>query len=230
VCRHRAYAFVVTAQALGIPARFLQNEAHSWVEVKLPSAGFLRIDLGGAAHGLTTHGASDRPVYTPVQPDTLPRPEAYRQSYSTLQQGVTGLRPKPEDVMGRWVSPSQASSTQTSSVFMAGPQAGGLADTTGRKPLTITLENRQVSVLRGGKLSLTGRLTDQQGRGVRDLRIEISIAATQREDRMLLGVTVTDERGHFHAALGVPPDLSVGDYKLVVLTPGDARYLPVVAQ
>jgi transglutaminase-like putative cysteine protease len=32
VCRHRAYAFVIVAQALGIPARFVQNEAHAWVE------------------------------------------------------------------------------------------------------------------------------------------------------------------------------------------------------
>ena len=33
VCRHRAFAFLVTAQSLGIPTRLVENEAHAWVEV-----------------------------------------------------------------------------------------------------------------------------------------------------------------------------------------------------
>ena len=46
VCRHRAFAFLVTALHLGIPTRMVVNEAHAWVEV---SDGTLwhRIDLGG---------------------------------------------------------------------------------------------------------------------------------------------------------------------------------------
>ncbi|HEX7478230.1 MAG TPA: transglutaminase domain-containing protein [Polyangiales bacterium] len=232
VCRHRAYAFVVTAQALGLPARFVQNEAHSWVEVKLPQLGFMRIDLGGAAHGLQAHGASDRPVYTPAEPDSLPRPDAYRESYSTLDHGVTGLRPKEADVMGRWVSPSESSDGHAAApaVFMSGPNASGARDHSARKPLVILLKDRTTAVLRGGKLSLTGRLTDSAGQGVPELRVEISLAAKTRKDRMLLGVTVTDEAGYFRASLGIPPDLSVGDYRLVVLSPGNERFLPVVAQ
>jgi transglutaminase-like putative cysteine protease len=95
VCRHRAYAFVVTAQALGMPSRFLQNEAHAWVEVKLPGqgvdGGWLRIDLGGAATGLQAHAADDAPLYRPDVPDPLPRPEAYERSYSQLRE-ASGLR------------------------------------------------------------------------------------------------------------------------------------------
>ena len=33
VCRHRAFAFLVTALGMGIPARMVLNEAHAWVEV-----------------------------------------------------------------------------------------------------------------------------------------------------------------------------------------------------
>ena len=33
VCRHRAFAFLVTALGLGLPARMVTNEAHAWVEV-----------------------------------------------------------------------------------------------------------------------------------------------------------------------------------------------------
>ncbi|MDP8999480.1 MAG: transglutaminase-like domain-containing protein, partial [Myxococcota bacterium] len=47
VCRHRAFAFLVTAQGLGIPTRMIVNEAHAWVEVH-DGALWRRIDLGGA--------------------------------------------------------------------------------------------------------------------------------------------------------------------------------------
>lgn len=59
VCRHRAYAFVITAHGLGIPARYVSNEAHVFVEVYAPAVGWLRIDLGGGAQGMNVRGASD---------------------------------------------------------------------------------------------------------------------------------------------------------------------------
>jgi hypothetical protein len=47
---------------------------------------------------------------------------------------------------------------------------------------------------------------------------------------MLLGIAVTDAQGHFRGRFGVPKDLDVGDYRLIVITPGDARYAPALAQ
>jgi hypothetical protein len=47
---------------------------------------------------------------------------------------------------------------------------------------------------------------------------------------MLLGVCVSDARGEFQASLGVPPDLAVGDYALVVSTPGNAKYAAATAE
>ena len=49
VCRHRSFAFMITANALGIPTRYISNEAHAWVEVWIPDRSWTRIDLGGAA-------------------------------------------------------------------------------------------------------------------------------------------------------------------------------------
>lgn len=46
-CRHRAFAFMVTAQAVGIPTRVVVNEAHAFVEVALPDGGWHQINLGG---------------------------------------------------------------------------------------------------------------------------------------------------------------------------------------
>ncbi len=49
ICRHRGYGFVITAQALGIPARYVFNEAHVFVEAWIPGdgQGWVRIDLAG---------------------------------------------------------------------------------------------------------------------------------------------------------------------------------------
>ena len=234
ICRHRAYAFVITAQALGIPTRFVQNEAHSWVEVELPELGFMRIDLGGAAHGLTAHGTSERPVYQPAQPDPLPRPQAYEQSYSQAGGGSQAARkPGIEELRGRWVSPAEdAASAQADgrASFMAGPSANGSPVPPSREPLQLALAQRQLSALRGQNLLVAGEARALGGKRVAGLRIEISLAAEGRRDRLLLGVSVTDADGAFVAQLGVPPDLDPGDYRLVVVTPGNETYSPAVAE
>jgi hypothetical protein len=248
VCRHRAYAFVITAQALGIPSRFVQNEAHSWVEVELPKIGWLRIDLGGAAHGLTAHGAEDRPLYRPVEPDPLPRPAAYEESYSQLGRGTRGMRkPGDEQLQGRWVAPNEegaasgeAAQASGQATFMSLDSApalrgGGLdgprtPDTSGRATLEVTLEARSFEALRGNALALAGNVHDAAGSGVEGLRVEVSLAADGRRERMLLGVAVTGQGGVFSGSFSVPPDLAPGDYRLVVVTPGNAKYQPAIAE
>lgn len=46
-CRHRAFAFMITAQSVGIPTRVVVNEAHAFVEVALPDGKWRQINLGG---------------------------------------------------------------------------------------------------------------------------------------------------------------------------------------
>lgn len=46
-CRHRAFAFTVTVQALGVPARVVVNEAHAFSEVRLPDGSWRQVNLGG---------------------------------------------------------------------------------------------------------------------------------------------------------------------------------------
>jgi transglutaminase-like putative cysteine protease len=272
ICRHRAYGFVVTAQALGIPARFVQNEAHSWVEVKLPRLGFMRIDLGGAAHGLTAHNVADAPSYVPSLPDPLPQPASYRRSVAQAAARATGPRPQADGVMGRWLSADESVADERGEMQAAqrdgapdeaagepAPQRGdkdreagarasaGLAPENGgarpqqgetaaqsgtrreRLALSIQLHDRRFSALRGTQLSLAGRVVDPAAQGVAGLRVEAWIAEGSPTRRMLLGVCVTDDRGNFEASLGIPSDLRVGDYKLLVMTPGNAQYAASVA-
>ncbi|MGD8861559.1 MAG: transglutaminase domain-containing protein [Myxococcales bacterium] len=232
VCRHRAYGFVVTAQALGIDARFVQNEAHSWVEVRLP-AGFLRIDLGGAAEGLDARDTQHRAAYQPVEPDRLPRPPAYEESYTQASRAAQMRSPDPEQLEGRWVSPDAqeqgAARASSSAAFMAGPDSSLPPDESGRAPLSIQVDQRRTTVQRGREITVTGRIEDAAGQGAAGLRVEVSLAAPDRRERMLLGVTVSGEDGYFRGVFGIPPDLGAGDYRLVVITPGDDTHLPAIA-
>jgi transglutaminase-like putative cysteine protease len=231
ICRHRAYAFVITAHALGLPARFVQNEAHSWVEIELPGAGWLRIDLGGAAHGLTAHGLDDRAFYRPSQPDRLPRPRAYEESYSLMNARLPPVDGSDVDsLLGRFVEPDPERALAAESAFLGGPSGRRSEFESGRAPLTIALDQREASVLRGGTLDLSGGIASLSGEPPSGLRVEISLLAERRRERMLLGVTVSDARGRFEGAFDVPQDLPVGEYRLVVITPGSERFLPAMAE
>ena len=87
VCRHRSFAFVIAAQALGIPARYIYNEAHAFVEVKWPGQGWRRIDLGGAADELLMRAsAREERVHDGAVQDTLPQPPAYVKEMERMAQ------------------------------------------------------------------------------------------------------------------------------------------------
>lgn len=235
VCRHRAYAFVITAQALGVPTRFVQNEAHAWVEAKIVGNGWLRIDLGGAASALEAHGGEDRPVYRPAHPDPLPRPPAYRDSYSQLRGDVRGLRTGEGDggevlASGVDAPPAAAEARTTRRTPAALDQLLGEPSTSEEpraRPVRLRLDRERYDVYRGRRLVVTGRATDPDEQGAEGLRVEVLL---RDERERLLGVTVTEAGGLFRAAVGVPPDLPVGDYRLIVRTPGDERYLPATAR
>jgi len=223
LCRHRAYGFVVTARALGIDARFVQNEAHSWVEVRLPDLGFMRIDLGGATHGLTAHEASPRARYVPAQLDTLPRPASYRQSYVRAADGGGTSETSNTDSAAPAPAP-----TGTSGWTRNAPTPEAARSHKPKLPVRILLDDRRINGLRGGKLALSGRVVEANGRGVAGLRTEIWLKhpGQAADEHLLLAVQVTDADGFFHANFGVPHDLSVGDYRVSVHADGDAAHLP----
>ncbi len=241
VCRHRAYAFVITALALGIPARFLQNEVHAWVEVEMPDVGFMRIDLGGAAHGVEAHGFEDRLIYQPSAPDPLPKPEAYLRSLSSIASAEPTSDQSPENAtsstlaqsLGQQPSttaaapndpssqapPSQAPSSPSSNEASSGTQND-------RRVVKLQLDDRKYEAFRGRTMVVSGRALDAQGGGASELRIEVR---TSTSDGPLLGVTATDAHGWFHGSFGIPANTPVGDYRLWVGSPGDRRYAPTAA-
>lgn len=108
VCRHRAFGFLLVAQYLNIPTRYVYNEAHAFVEVFVSLRGWIRIDLGGGAEQLTV--ASDaRNVRHDGGDDPFPQPRRYTENYSRVArdepagalggfQNVTGLPQLPDEI------------------------------------------------------------------------------------------------------------------------------------
>ena len=265
ICRHRAYGFVITAQALGVHARFVQNEAHAWVEVEVPrdlsgsGRGWLRIDLGGAATGLRTSGDRNAPAYRPEVVDLLPRPEEYERAYARAaamsqpqlrerdggangtgegepgggepgggEPGggrLDGAEPGGGEPGGGRLDGAEPGATAPSPVTTTTPTPRGPR----RNALELVVDRRRFVVFRGRELEVTGSVRGA-GEGLAGLRVEVLLEARRASRQSLLGVTVTRGNGRFRGVFGVPPDLPVGDYRLLVRTPGDARWLPALAR
>lgn len=82
VCRHRAYAFVVTALGMGIPSRMVVNRAHAWVEVH-DAVVWRRIDLGGASIRLEPERPSVNAVRHQAPSDPFPWPASSEREHSS---------------------------------------------------------------------------------------------------------------------------------------------------
>ncbi len=221
VCRHRVYGFVITALALGIPSRFVQNEAHAWAELKLPELGWLRLDLGGAARGLEAHALGDRPSYQAQVVDPWPRPRAYEDSYTRAFEAAAQAAAGKLQTGGesRAAGDSRLKPTLSSRTT---EQELTLDDH--RRPLTLRVTRYVPEVMRGGSMELEGEVRGDQGGPVAGLRVEISLSEQSAPRAVLLGVTVSDAHGRFHGKFAVPPQLDPQEYALVVVTPGDGTY------
>ena len=69
-------------------------------------------------------------------------------------------------------------------------------------------------------MRLRGRIT-ADGESCAHVRVDILIQSAQSGERKL-GSLATDERGVYDGEVGLPRDLTVGDYELFVATPGNA--------
>ncbi|MBK6694626.1 MAG: transglutaminase domain-containing protein [Myxococcales bacterium] len=223
VCRHRSYAFLVTALGLGIPTRMVLNEAHAWVEVH-DGQLWHRIDLGGAGRMLT-QSIANKPVHQPP-PDTFGWPPG-----ATRGEDIAGL-PRPgaqpsgslADAGSTPRSPasSQRNATQTSGDAGAaiGPRSAPKAPEDLRPPSSIQVTVENEVVRRGGPLKVSGSVTADRARCA-FVTVEILFRSAVVERRV--GTVATNAKGEFAAAVTIPPQLAVGDYDLVARTEGDLR-------
>ncbi len=238
VCRHRSYAFVITSLALGLPARYVTNEAHAFVEVWIPRTGWARIDLGGAANELNVSGARDRAVHRPVE-DPFPKPPAYGQNYSRLNGAVTGLTarqrrgPRPRTGHGarRKLDPSQPGPAPGPAADPARPSPRATASpptptpTPTTTPVALQVEAAVSSGLRGEPLTVRGRITHgRTGAPLARRPVELLLRKPGSKDLIILGETVSQPDGGFTLVTTVPLATRVGTYQVVAYSPADKQH------
>jgi hypothetical protein len=223
VCRHRSFAFLVTALHLGIPARMVVNEAHAWVEV-FDGALWHRIDLGGAALNLDQDVDPERPPYVPP-PDPYAWPETRDsgQDVADRSRAEQQARSQPgPGGNGNGNGPADAQSHATPAAPSAPtPDASAQPDAAASKTdIAVTAIDKDIR--RGFPLHVQGQVAGDGG-PCAHVRVDVILKGDAVPQGAVIGSLSTDERGRYDGAVIVPRDFGVGDYDLVVATPGDAR-------
>jgi Transglutaminase-like superfamily len=238
VCRHRSFAFMITANALGLPTRYVENEAHAFVEVWFPERGWQRIDLGGAAMRMDVQGAAGKTLHRPRADDPFAKPDAYKDSYTQLEGDIHGLS------SGQLADRKQplgqnASGDYDPQISGDGPGSGDPDQVGGPPPPpdphkitpTVTITAAGSSGYRGETLHVEGRV-DGPGRPLGNRRVDVYLAPQGHggEGAILVGHGVTNARGMFAADVDLPAALDIATYELYLGTPDDDRYNAAFSQ
>ena len=233
VCRHRAFAFLVTAQSLGIPTRFVSNETHAWVEVHDGSA-WRRIDLGGAGHMVNpaSNAVPERAVFQPpadafAWPQNANRGDDMvadaRARAAAAAPGNGSAAGSGGSSAGDAPSAAAAPSAAPSSDAPSRTAPAATADKNDARPSsTVTLAVADGDAHRGTPVHVQGDV-HAEGEACAHVTVEVWLRDRQTQRQSLLGTLATDDEGHYSGGLVVPATTPVGDYDVVAHTPGDAR-------
>lgn len=213
VCRHRAFAFLVTALNLGIQTRLVHNEAHAWVEVH-DGQLWHRIDLGGAAVELAAQAEQSAPAHVPP-PDELPWPHGRDSgadlAHRTRSQAEERRRESSPELGAGGSPPSRA---PEESELDPEPTEQPSLD---RAPASLTIDAIDDAIFRGLPVRLKGRV-QAEGRGCGHIRVDVYVLAKGQEYR--LGALSTDADGQYDGEVIMSRAVPPGDHELVVKTGG----------
>ena len=238
VCRHRAFAFMVTANALGIPTRFVMNEAHAFVESFVPAVGWLRIDLGGAAQRLTLQNAAERATHQPRSSDDLPQPQTYRDQLTQMQgqvgAGASGSGPAPSPrPPPRAPSPGGVVAVPQPGAPPAPAGPGGAMATQPAGPRRIALEPTFTFVdpgdprpRRGAAMRVSGRVALGSGAPYPRAHVQVFLSRDGHTPVRWLGTLVAGHDGLWGGEVLLPAEVEAGPYHVLAVTPGDEAHEP----
>ena len=236
VCRHRAFAFLVTALQIGIPARMVVNEAHAWVEV-FDASLWHRIDLGGAAANLDHEPDSGRPPYKPP-PDPYAWPEGQESGQDLAdrnreqRQGGPGKPAASASAAASAAASAGAAASASASAAASAAASASAQPSSTPEPAAPKGPASEVTVTvidsdahRGKPLHLAGRVT-AAGAPCPHLRVDVLLSRPAMPQVASIGSLSTDEGGAYDGHVVIPRGFALGDYNLSVATPGDARCAP----
>jgi hypothetical protein len=245
ICRHRSYAFMLTALGLGIPTRVAMNEAHAWVEV-FDGELWHRIDLGGAADQLEMDDQG-RPRH--VEPhDPFSWPDRRESGLAMVERrapapGSAGASPPASgdpaspngpNPLGAETAPERSGALETppspdgedgTPGSPTGPEpapSGALPSTAPEQAPALTgevhLRTGAARAERGKSLFVSGNVLNGAD-ACRGARVDISLTRTNAEP-LPLGSLVSDSRGEFRGSLVIPWNAVLGDHTLVAAATG----------
>ena len=228
VCRHRAFAFMITARAAGVPTRYIQNEAHAFVELLGPDGAWRRVDLGGGVAEVSVHRGEDKARHQPGG-DPFEQPEgviAAPGASPGMQITGAGVGDAPKPAQGEATAASGGAGEGAPAEVESGASTVPLPRTvtsappegpTPGRPVRLTLTGPAQQVFRGEALpqAVRGRLTNEEGAPLAGQRIQLYLLPAQG-DPLRVGTEVrTDAQGEFRATIIVPPTASLGRHRLV---------------
>jgi len=223
VCRHRSFAFLVTALNIGIPARMVVNEAHAWVEA-YDGRLWHRIDLGGAALNMENQEQDNRPPHVPP-PDPYAWPEnqdSGQEMADRARNSAGGQSSAPQDGNHPTTSPSSSVSSTSSSAAPPSPSAPTAPADPDAPPAEISVADVGNEVRRGMPVHLQGQVKSG-GSPCPNVRVDVLLRGAAAPEGVAVGSLSTDERGAYDGAVVIPRELGLGDYELILRTPGGAR-------
>jgi hypothetical protein len=222
VCRHRAFAFMVTAQSLGLPTRLVVNEVHAWVEVH-DGTLWRRLDLGGAGEArLTSSGDAERPAYD-APADAFRWPPGAARGDELFTEARAHADGAAASNSGEDPTAGAAGATPN------GPRRSPAApdseeprpETAERAASAVTLEVADADARRGEPLHLSGRVT-ADGEPCANTGVELWLRDVKTHRETAIGTLASDANGAFAGAIVVPVSASLGEYDVVAHTAGNA--------
>ena len=224
VCRHRAFAFLVTAQSLGIPTRMVLNEAHAWVEVH-DGALWHRIDLGGAGHmaNPASNALPERALYKPP-PDAFSWPQnASRGDDMVAEARARSAMGGPGSSSAAGSSAAQSSTSAPSdSASSSAPGAGSSADHDDRPASVVTVSVSEADAHRNLPLHVHGDVRSD-GDPCPHVTVDVWLRDPKTQRMFPLGNVTTGDDGSFSGGVVVPATTLLGEYDVVARTSGDTR-------
>jgi transglutaminase-like putative cysteine protease len=224
VCRHRAFAFLVTAQGLGIPTRMILNEAHAWVEVH-DGTLWRRLDLGGAGRlaPAVSEAIPERAAYEPP-PDAFAWPQDAQRGGAMVADARARVRSAHAGVPGAPSSSAQAGAAAggRAAVSPAPATSAGPAVRDDRPLSSLAITVVAPEVHRGLPLDVHGEVR-ADGEVCPHVAVELWLRAADGRKTFLLGTLATGESGTFAGGIVVPAAAPLGDYDVIARTAGDAR-------
>lgn len=245
ICRHRAYAFMITALGLGIPTRLALNEAHAWVEV-FDGDLWHRIDLGGAAEQLEMDDEGRPRHVEPSDPFDWPdRDEsglamAERRVPASAPAGPAGDGPpgaagapsSSPAPAGDAPEPDEGAGEPAPSTEPAPHEPAGDPEESMPEPAPLTmpaapgvlspesvrLHTGASKAERGKGLFVSGQVRNE-GSACSGASIELTLQQP-RGDAVPLGTLVSDARGEFRGHLVVPWNAALGEHALLATATG----------